>query len=201
MDKKKISIILNFLIVVFEIIGFIVVVRTTSKVSIEYYTEDGNILALISSSLFLVFMLMKKDIPKVLKMFKYISTIGLAVTFFVVIFVLAPMYNFDYGYLLLKDGLLYQHLICPVLGIISFVLVDDIGKISVRDNIMGLSFTILYGFVLVILNITGIVVGPYPFLKVKEQSIIMSCLWFIVIDGLAFLIAFLLRMLTNKFNK
>ena len=136
--------------------------------------------------------------PKWLKIFKYATTICLTVTFLVVLFVLAPMYGFNYNYLLLKDGLLYQHLICPILCLISFFFFDDMDKLSLKDNLKGLSFTFIYGIVLVILNILEVVKGPYPFLMVKEQSIFASFIWFIVIDGLAFLISWGIRMLKNK---
>ena len=46
MSKKKLSIIFNSLIVLFEIIGIIVVIKTNNRLAIEYYTEDSNILAL-----------------------------------------------------------------------------------------------------------------------------------------------------------
>ena len=49
MSKKKLSIIFNSLIVLFEIIGIIVVIKTNNRLAIEYYTEDSNILALFSS--------------------------------------------------------------------------------------------------------------------------------------------------------
>lgn len=198
MSKKKLSIIFNSLIVLFEIIGIIVVIKTNNRLAIEYYTEDSNILALFSSLLFVVFLLFKSKVPKWLKIFKYATTICLTVTFLVVLFVLAPMYGFNYNYLLLKDGLLYQHLICPILCLISFFFFDDMDKLSLKDNLKGLSFTFIYGIVLVILNILEVVKGPYPFLMVKEQSIFASFIWFIVIDGLAFLISWGIRMLKNK---
>ena len=201
MNKKLGSIILNSLIVIFEIIGLIVVMKTNNHISIEYYTEDSNILALFSSLIYVGFLLLKGHVPKWGKILKYTTTVCLAVTFLVVIFVLAPMYNFDYNYLLFKDGLLYQHLICPVLCFITFFLFDDMDKLTLKDNFLSLSLTLVYGFILIILNILDIVKGPYPFLMVKEQSILVSCMWFIIIDSLAFVIALVLRILKNKLIK
>lgn len=200
MSKKKLSIIFNSLIVILEIIGLIVVMKTNNRIAVEYYTEDSNILALFSSLLFIIF-LIKGNVHKWLKIFKYTTTVCLAVTFLVVIFVLAPMYNFDYGYMLLKDGLLYQHLLCPVLCFITFFFFDDMDKLSFKDNLNSLSLTLIYGLVLIILNLLDIVKGPYPFLMIKEQSVLASIIWFIILDSLAFVIALALRSVKNKLSK
>ena len=40
-------------------------------------------------------------------------------------------------------------------------------------ELVGFLFTALYAFVLITLNLTSIVVGPYPFLKLKEKSLCM----------------------------
>lgn len=200
MNKRKISIILNIIIIIMEIVGLFYVFTTYKKAPIEYYTEDSNILSLIVSTIFLVFLLRKKEIPKYLKHLKYTNTICLTVTLLVVIFILAPMYNFDYGYLLFHNELLYHHLLCPVLSIITFIFFDDLGKLTIKDSIKGLSFTFIYAFILIILNLFKVVEGPYSFLKVYKQPIYMSIIWFVVIIGLAYFISFMVRKIHNKVN-
>lgn len=196
MNNKK-SLIFNLLIVVLEIIGLIVTLFYNNRISYEYYTEDSNILALFSSLLFVIFLL-KGKIPKWVQLFKYMTTICLTVTFLVVIFILAPMYNFAYNYLLFHNSLLYQHLLCPILSIITFLFFDDIDVLGVRENFFGIFLTILYAVILIVLNIMELVVGPYPFLMVRNQSLFMSIVWFVLIIGLAYLIAFILRKLYVK---
>lgn len=46
--------------------------------------------------------------------------------------------------------------------------------------------TLIYAILLIILNIVGAVDGPYPFLRVMNQPLYMSFVWFIVIVGSAF---------------
>lgn len=193
MNKKVLSIVFNSLIVVLEIVGVLVTFSMNKRIGFEFYTEDSNILMLITSLLFLIFTLKNKKIPSQLKMLKYISTICLTVTFLVVVFLLAPMYNFSYRYLLFHGGLLYQHFLCPLLSIITFIFFDNLESYSRKDNFKGLSFTIVYAVVLIILNLLGIVDGPYPFLRVNSQSALMSVIWFIVIMGAAYLIALAIR--------
>ena len=169
MKKRKISLFLNILIIIFEIIGLIITYKKNGRVGIEYYTEDSNIIALLTSSIFVLFLLTNKKIPKFLKQLKYISTICLSVTLLVVIFILAPMYNFNYNFLLFKNELLYHHLLCPILSIITFIFFDEIETYNLKENIFSLSFTIIYAIVLIILNIVKIVDGPYPFLQIYNH--------------------------------
>ena len=199
--KNKKSLYLNLIIVILEIIGIIVSIYNNRRVGFEYYTVDSNILALVISLLFIIFISFKNKIPRWLQLFKYTTTICLTVTFLVVIFILAPMINFNYSYLLLHNELLYQHLLCPILSIITFLLFDNISILKFKDTFIGISLTIIYAFILIILNYFKFVIGPYPFLMVHEQSIFMSIFWFITILGLAYLIALILKKIYIKIHK
>ena len=198
--KKKVSLLLNLLIVILEIIGFIISTNVNKRIAIEYYTEDSNILALASSLLFVIFLLSKNKIPRWLQLFKYMTTICLTVTFLVVLFILGPMLEFNYGWLFLSNGLLFQHLLCPILSIIVFIYFDDI-CFKKRDSIRGLYLTIIYATIIIILNILKIIKGPYPFLYIYEQPIYMSIIWAILIPGFAFIISVVLKNLYVKIRK
>ena len=198
MKKRKISIIFNILIIIFEIIGLIITYKNNNRIGIEYYTEDSNIIALITTTIFLIYLLINKEIPKYLKQLKYISTICLTVTLLVVLFILAPMYNYNYYFLLFRNELLYHHLICPILCIITFIYFDEIETYNLKDNITSLSLTIIYGIILIILNLLKIVDGPYPFLKINNQPIELTILWAIIILAMTYIIALLLRKIHNK---
>ena len=196
--KKKISLILNLLIIIFELIGFIKTYTFNNRIPIEFYTEDSNLLALFTSIIYIIYLLKDNNIPKWLSEIKYISTICLTVTFVVVLFILTPIYNFNFIGMFFENSLLYHHLLCPILSIITFIYFDKLRIFSLKDNFIGISFTIIYGILLIILNILDIIVGPYPFLMVKNQSILMSILWFIIILGLTYFISSLLRKLYTK---
>ena len=191
--KEKILLILKLLIVFLEIVGFFVTYYFNHKISYEYYTEDSNILALVSSGLYVFYIIRKKHIPRWLQLLKYTTTVCLTVTFCVVIFILAPMYHFNYTYLLFYHSLLYQHLLCPILSIITFLYLDYFEPFNKTDTIISTYATVIYAIVLILLNIIGIVEGPYPFLMVRNQTILMSTIWLIVILGITYFIAFILR--------
>jgi len=196
--KKDLSIIFNVLIIIFEFLGIYLTIKANGKVNFVYYTEDSNILCLLSSSLFILFIAFNKKIPKWLSILKYISTIGLVITFLTVLFILMPLYGFNYHFLLLDGSLFYHHLICPILAFVTFVFFDDLKLFDFKDTVIGLTYTILYAIILITLNILNKVSGPYPFLKVSDQSITTSIVWFIVLISLSYIISYVLSILHNK---
>ena len=195
---RKTCIALNISIILMEIIGFILNFCESGRVAVEFYTEQSNILALISSSIFLFFLLTKKATPKWVVWLKYISTLGLAVTFLVTVTILTPMYEFRYDYLLFHNALLFQHTLCPIAGVICFVFFDKIEKLSLKDVFISLVWTIFYAALMIILNILGVIRGPYPFLRVMEQPVLVSIIWVIVIFGMAFLLSSGIRWSKNR---
>ena len=201
MKNKRYSLILNILIIIFEIIGFLFTYVNNHSILIQFYTEDSNILALVTSCLFVYFLLSNKKLPKWLNTLKYISTTCVTITFLVVIFILAPMYNFNYLSLLFDGTMLYHHTICPLLCIITFLFFDKLNNYEKKDILYAFSFTIIYAVVLIALNLFEVVKGPYPFLMVKEQTIIESFIWIIVILGFAYMIAKCLFVLKSKRSK
>lgn len=219
-ERQKYSLFFNLLIVGLEIISFIIILITSHRIPVEYYTVDSNLLTLISCAIFIVFMIRGGEIPRWLKLFKYISVTSLAITFIIVIFILAPIYHFNYGYLLFHNELLYQHLLCPIFCIATFLLFDNFsmdnilakkpklllrskteqlksGELATSDEFCAISFTIIYGVVMVALNITKAIDGPYPFLKIYEQSPLASIIWALILFLSSYLIATCLRRVRN----
>jgi len=83
-----------------------------------------------------------------------------------------------------------MHVLCPVLAIISFIFFDS-NEIenSLKNNLRSLYFTIIYAIILISLNILNVVSGPYPFLKVNQQSPLMSLFWIVLILGGALILS------------
>ncbi|MBQ3325681.1 hypothetical protein IJG79_00825 [Candidatus Saccharibacteria bacterium] len=228
-DRQKYSLLFNLLVIWLEIIGFIILLLSAHRIPFEYFTVDSNLLAFITSIIFVVYIMRGLEIPHWLRILKYVSTACLAITFLVVIFVLAPMYNMNYGFLLFHNELLYQHFLCPIFYILTFLIFDNFmpdsdSKVSTRKNLRDLPLkirwfrdrsynytyeitssddkyvvlsVILYGVIMIILNLTDIVSGPYPFLRVKDQPVFASILWFIGIISSSYLVTICLR----KFRK
>lgn len=191
MSKKKLALIVNIIILVLELIAFGKSLFTEHSIAVEYYTNDSNIIALISSLLFIIFYSKEKEFVKDIR---FVSTSCLTVTFLVVIFILCPMYNFNYKLLMFTDNFLIFHTIVPILSIFSYIALEDRSS----KNYLCLVFTIIYSIVLVTLNILNLVKGPYPFLMVTTQNPLMTLLWGVIIIGGSYVIGICLNTLNKK---
>lgn len=194
MSKKKLDLIINIIIIIVELLAFGKNLLVDHNIAIEYYTNDSNILALISSILFIIFYNKNKEFVKDIR---FIATSCLTVTLLVVIFILSPMYEFNYKLLMFTDNFFILHTLAPILSIISYVALED----RSNKNYLCLAFTTLYAIIMIVLNVLNIVDGPYPFLKVNTQDILVSLLWGIIIIGGSYLISLCLNVLNKKIKR
>ena len=170
----------NLAIAIFEAIGLIISFAQIGLEALNYYTELSNLLLFVASIVNIFFaaraIITKKSVlPKFTWLLSYAAVSATTLTFLVVVFILSWMYN---GLLsvLTTGSMLYTHTICPILGILCFVIFAP--KIfTKRSALFATSFTGLYGLVAIIQNILHIWHGPYPFLYVYEQPIWASIAW------------------------
>ena len=197
MEKRNVSIALSFIIIILEIIALIVCYNSFG-INLAYYTIDSNIFLLISTILYLITI---NNVPKIVQLLKYSSTLSVFITFLVVVFVLYPMYDFNFQFMFLDGPNLYMHVLCPLLAVISFIFFDS-NEIenSLKNNLRSLYFTIIYAIILISLNILNVVSGPYPFLKVNQQSPLMSVFWIVLILGSALILSKVLLFLKDMNN-
>ena len=135
--------------------------------------------------------------PGLLYSVRYISVSCLMVTFFVVIFVLMPMMEENALFMLYGGSMLYQHTLCPVLSLFSFLALEMRDKLPKTDIIKAMIPTLIYAFAAITLNVCRVIEGPYPFLVVYSQPWYASVLWCIVIIGIAGVLAFVVRGIHN----
>lgn len=197
MEKRNVSIALSIIIIILEIIALIVCYNSFG-INLAYYTIDSNIFLLISTILYLITI---NNVPKIVQLLKYSSTLSVFITFLVVVFVLYPMYDFNFQFMFLDGPNLYMHVLCPLLAGISFIFFDS-NEIenSLKNNLRSLYFTIIYAIILISLNILNVVSGPYPFLKVNQQSPLMSLFWIVLILGGALILSKALLFLKDMNN-
>ena len=198
MNRRSKAIFINIVLIILEIIGIIMGFIEGGVPVFKYYTQESNILCLISSIIVLFYLIKNKKYSKSVSLFRYISVVCLTITCLVVIFVLAPMYNFDYYWLLYRNSSLYLHLLCPLLSVISFLFFEDHNLKDKYDSIRGLYYTIFYAIVAILLNIIGLLEGPYPFLMIRKNGVILSIIWLIIMIGISYLISFGLLKIKNK---
>ena len=186
--KKKLSIIMNILVIIGGLLGVVIAIREhMTKDFFLYYTNLSNVFAMITSLLFII--TINKN-NKLINILRFLSTVCLTLTLLVVIFILTPMLKVN---LFVGNYMPLYHLICPLLSLVSTLFFEEVDS----KPIYAIIPTSLYTIITIILNLLKIINGPYPFLKVNEQNIFISILWLIIILGLNYLIA-LVIIKTNK---
>ena len=207
--NNKLALVSNLLLIVFGILGFLSIKETNMFL---YYTNDSNFLCLISAFLYVLFLLIKKDkdLPFFVLVLRYMATAALSLTFLTVVFYLAiydalGSNNFINTYFnslvlyLSKDSFLYYHLLCPIISFISFTMFEGDRRLNKKKTIYySLIPTFVYACVLIILNLNGVVSGPYPFLMIDKQEIYVSIVSFVVIFLVNYFGAFFILLLNQK---
>ena len=123
--------------------------------NLKYFTVLSNIFCLIVAIIFIVLSLMRKKCPIILKL---ISVSGVALTFAIVVFFLAPMY---------PDLNMYEgtnrffHLIVPIVAMIEFIMYEQERKMPFKYTFFAAIPSLIYGnFYLANCLINGI--GEWP---------------------------------------
>ena len=138
MNSKNINLIINLLLIILEIIGFVLVFNELGIKSLEYYTEDSNLLLLISSVIFLIYISKNRELPAWFNSFRYVSVVSTTLTLIIVVTVLSWTTDLGLYHLLFNGSMLYHHTLCPIIAILSFVFVE---KYDGLNAVRGLYFT------------------------------------------------------------
>ena len=203
MNKKlAIAVVLNFVLLILEITGLILCLQKVGISTFTFYTTFSNCIALVTSFLFCIFGIIvlsqKKPFPQWLKILRFISTACLTSTLILSICVIIPLYPNLFNYMLFKNAGFFQHLLCPIITIVSFLFFEQHSPLSKSAIRLSLLPTIAYGSVNIILNFLKIIAGPYPFLYlfVVPWYVPTICISFILL--LSLIIANFLYKTYNK---
>lgn len=187
---------INLVIVVAECIGLCICYQTRGWSMLMYYTQLSNILVLAACAVMSYFdirCLIGKSpkIPLWAWVLKYAATSAIGLTFCVVIFVLGPGLGGWNGIVtfLTSGPMVYTHLLCPILCMLSFTMLEYKREVSSKTIWFALVFTAIYAIVAIAMNVLKIWDGPYPFLRVYAQSIGATIGWCVLILGGAVAIA------------
>lgn len=199
-SKLYCAFIINILIIIMELFAFLVCYKESGFACFKYYTQDSNLFLMFTSLLYVISLLIcDKKIPHFVSLLKYAATTSVVITFLTVVTILAPVMG-GYKAMLLDGTMLIHHLICPIFAFVTFVFFEKHNLNGLKDALISMIFTCLYGIIAVTLNILKIMDGPYPFLKVYDQTILMSIFWLILMMGSSYLITVLIGNLNHAYN-
>lgn len=203
-NKRIVCIILNLLVAIFALIGLIESFTTSGFMMFQYYTLDSNLFLLVASTILAIYEIisLKKNtpVPNTVKFVKFMATCTVTLTFLVVLFILVPTLG-GFAPMFFDKCVFWHHLVCPIMAIVTLLTCDE--KVDEVKNATFRAFipTLVYGVIVIILNFTKTLHGPYPFLYVYEQPIYMSFIWAIIVFGGAYGICALLWFLYKKVSK
>lgn len=195
--KAAFSLVCSAAILVMEITAMVNGFLRDGVGMFRYYTQDSNLLLLLAVVPWIVFTLRYlRDgiaVPSWVRTAKYIATCTAAVTFTVVVAVLAPAAD-NYLSLLLGGDMLFTHTLCPLLAVVSLLLFEGEPPLQQIHTWMALIPTAVYAALALVMNVLKLWDGPYPFLRIYEQPLWLSGVWCVVILGGSGLLAWLLRI-------
>ena len=171
-----IAAIANAIVVILEIIGLSISISARKWKILAFYTQLSNLITLVSSFLFV--MLPTSGFVTTLR---YLSSCMLVMTFAVTVFVLVPMGGGAKNLLFSGNGL-YHHTLCPIISVTCYLLWEP-HITSPYEVILPTAVTFLYGIVMLVLNGRRKYDGPYPFLRVHNQSAFATVIWMLILTG------------------
>ena len=160
----------------------------------RWYTQLSNLLMEIAACVWLFFLLSRREAPRWVVRLKYTATCCITLTFFTVFFIFIPMAGLSSWRLLLFGPRgIFTHTLCPLISILTFVLIERDQPITRHDTLLALVPTALYTLVLMPLCYFKLVEPPYPFLNVRGQGFLMTAVWLLVMFGVNYGIAWAVR--------
>lgn len=200
--KLKAAFILNFVILILEIVAVFLSIQRHGIMVFAFYTENSNYFALIVSFIFCVGTLKclksGKPLPKWIYSLRFIATVCLTITFIVSVFIIIPFRPSMTMYMLFHGSSLYQHLLCPLISLFSFICFERTQIISKNNIFYALLPTIIYGMTCVILNLFKVMTGPYPFFYFYQIPWYLSSLSVFGVCTISYLTALVLYKINNK---
>ena len=167
----------NILIIILELTGLRLSARKRGWGLFVFYTQLSNIVALLSSIFFLL-------AAEKASWLRFTGTCMVIMTFFVSLCILVPM-GAGFTTMMLRGSGLFHHTLCPVLSTISYVLWEP----HASAWIVPVVLTLAYGIIMLYLNWTGKVDGPYPFFRIRQLGGLKTTAWFAVLTGVISLIS------------
>ena len=164
-----------------------------------YYTQLSNIVAVISSAMFIAFRRSENEkLRTFIRGTRYLAACGLTMTFLVVMCFFVPFGTPQVVHNLLGkvNGFLH-HLVCPVLSVMSYIFFED-GVKSREAVLIPFIATGIYSFTIYTLNFLRLAGAPYPFFEVYDHPAGELVLWFFGLMALVAGIAFAVRAANMK---
>lgn len=219
MKKKIASLVMNIVTVLSVIVGILMIfliempqagaAADSTFRTFRYFTTDSNLLMGIFALVFLIDQILElkgkiQEIPSYVYLLKLIGTVQVSVTFFTVVFYLAPALGENFYVMFLGHNFFY-HLFVPVLSMVSFLFLEKTEKISFRKTFFSMLPVLVYGIYYManaFLHMTDGKVPPeYDWYGFAQGGVALSFVAFIAMMIATYLITLLFWFLNRKRKK
>lgn len=179
-NQRTISIVLNLFVAIFEIYVLVVNLSESGGWIFLFFTDISNFFALLTSLAYVVYFVFffkreNQKVPTLLSLSKYFSCCMMFLTSCVVIFVLVPLGGgLCAEFILFFGTMLFTHTLCPLITTISFILFERNIKLKLKHFWSSIVPPLMYGLAVIILDLCGVVVAPYGFLRLLEHSVALN---------------------------
>ena len=203
------ALIMNVLVVLFEMQSLFISLFIKANFSLSYfgyYTHISGTLALLSSLLIVVELSRELGNSRhrtgsVFRKFRYISVCMQAMTMLVVFLVILPSDLIKDSFSLYRYANVGEYAVCPVLSLISMIVFGDYRGVTKKDAFIAFLPTFVYGCVVGLLNASGVIDGPYDFVRARSLGVGRSLFWLVVMNAGAYFINRILIVLFRRFNQ
>ena len=193
MKRYRLSLVSNLILLLLEICGFILLSNGSNSFSLLLYTEDSNLLCALTSILFIFAYIFNNNhtLVRITKIMRYVVTLGLTLTFFVAMFILPKLTSYNVFEMMINNEFLFFHTLCPLVSIMSFLFFEDYSVTSFESRLVPLA-TVIYGAIVLLLNIFKLIEGPYPFFMLYNNGVWYTTIYMIIITSSCYLMSVLL---------
>lgn len=174
-------------------------VRGNPDIRFRYFTNISNLTVgaiAIFNIVFLVWSLIKKDIvfPKVLSIIKLVGLSMTTLTFFTVLFVIAPLTSYKEMY---ENVRFITHLVVPILVVVSYLFFEEKTLFEWKYSFFGAVPMVIYGMVY-IPNVVFLKTWPDLY-KINTHGLwFLFVILFCIADLLVALGLYFLKRFVNK---
>ena len=193
MKRYRLSLVSNLILLLLEICGFILLSNGSNSFSLLLYTEDSNLLCALTSILFIFTYIFNNNhtLVRITKIMRYVVTLGLTLTFLVAMFILPKLTSYNVFEMMINNEFLFFHTLCPLVSTMSFLFFEDYSVTSFESRLVPLA-TVIYGAIVLLLNIFKLIEGPYPFFMLYNNGVWYTTIYMIIITSSCYLMSFLL---------
>ena len=203
------AVVLNTLSVLGEIAWLVIYRNSLRWGMMIMFTNESNFLSAGASLIYVICAIRKlktgKEIPKWVVTYRFIGCVCMVMTCLTIALILSPMAGpFPQGYvdLMFSKYLFWTHTFCPLTTAISFLFFEkETFPFAQKKVLLGMTPVVLYAIVSTLMNLLRLWDGPYPFLRVYDQPVWMSVLWFFLLVGAGWLFSFLVVLLRSRMCK